>query len=170
MPLLEIASLRKELNDFKFKLDEMRQYSRRNCLKITGIPKKKTKTLTNWFWMSLTTLFSTKITTKSPQKTFQDHTELASLTLVAARQETLLSNSLATGRGPEFTQIKKTWNRTTETPPNKRVPSSSTKPWLPDGLNCMEKPANSLRGKRLTVAGHTTDESLSNYAVHEGRK
>ena len=45
----EIASLRKELNDFKFKLDEMEQYSRRNCLKITGIPEEKTKTLTNWF-------------------------------------------------------------------------------------------------------------------------
>ena len=37
----EIASLRKELNDFKFKLDEMEQYSRRNCLKITGIPEEK---------------------------------------------------------------------------------------------------------------------------------
>ena len=37
----EITSLRNELNDVKIKLDEMEQYSRRNCLKIAGIPEEK---------------------------------------------------------------------------------------------------------------------------------
>ena len=36
-----IASRRNELNDMKMKLDEMEQYSRRYCLKITGIPEEK---------------------------------------------------------------------------------------------------------------------------------
>ncbi|XP_062608448.1 uncharacterized protein LOC134270265 [Saccostrea cucullata] len=37
----EITSLRKEVSELTSRLDEMEQYSRRNCLKITGIPEEK---------------------------------------------------------------------------------------------------------------------------------
>ena len=39
----EKASLRKELNDFKFRLVEMEQYFRRNCSKLTGLPEEKNR-------------------------------------------------------------------------------------------------------------------------------
>lgn len=38
--VLEVTSLRKELSDLHLRIDEMEQYSRRNCLKITGIPEE----------------------------------------------------------------------------------------------------------------------------------
>lgn len=37
----EVTQLRNELSDLYLRIDEMEQYSRRNCLKITGIPEEK---------------------------------------------------------------------------------------------------------------------------------
>ncbi|XP_052704543.1 uncharacterized protein LOC128180457 [Crassostrea angulata] len=37
----EIAGLRSEIEELSTRLDEMEQYSRRNCLKISGIPEEK---------------------------------------------------------------------------------------------------------------------------------
>lgn len=37
----EIVGLRSEIQELSTRLDEMEQYSRRNCLKISGIPEEK---------------------------------------------------------------------------------------------------------------------------------
>ena len=85
----------------------MEQYSRRNCLKITGIPEEKNENTDKLVLKVINNLILNENNDKITTKTFQDHTELASLTLVATRQVTLLLNSLASGRGPEFYANKK---------------------------------------------------------------
>lgn len=35
----EVTSLRTEVNDLKLRIDDIEQYTRRNCLKISGIPE-----------------------------------------------------------------------------------------------------------------------------------
>lgn len=44
----EVTSLRTEVNDLKLRIDDMEQYTRRNCLKFSGIPEIQKIIQTSW--------------------------------------------------------------------------------------------------------------------------